>query len=171
MTKSWILVADAARARLFETAKGDRKLVEIACYAHPDLRGAPHDNPGRRLPRRRKSTGPSRYAIGPDTSRRDKRACQFAQSLTAALENGYSHHRYERLFLIAPPRLLCVLREGLGEPFAKGLAGEIGNNLVELSPDDLLHHLRATYPHDFHGKRGADPALTEGRLGRGLAKQ
>ncbi len=162
MSKAWILVTDAARARLFETAERNDRLVEVACYANPDPRGEPTDHVRRRIPRAHESTTPSNHAIDPHARRHDKSLHQFAHSLTMALKSGHSHHHYERLVLIAPPRLLGALRENLGDPLAKELlVGEIDNDLIDLHPDELLDHLHATYPREFCAIR-ARPSTKEG---------
>jgi protein required for attachment to host cells len=153
MSKAWILVTDAARARLFETAERNDRLVEIACYTHPDLRGEQTHHAGRRLPRTHENAGPSSRATEPHASRRDKSLQQFAHSLSTVLDSGYAHHQYEWLFLIAPPRLLGALRENLGDPFAKGLVGEIGNDLIDLHPDELFHYVHTKYPREFRAMR------------------
>ena len=44
MTSTWILVADAARARVFEATGRSEPWQEVACFANPDGRA-----PGRHI--------------------------------------------------------------------------------------------------------------------------
>ncbi len=152
MSNAWILVSDAAKARLFEMARPSYALVEIACFTNLDGRGANRNGLGRRLPRAKDSLGPARRAIAPHKTWREKHALQFAKSLRKALINGQAHHQFERLFLVAPPRFLGVLHESLDDHLAAHVAGEIGNDLIALRPGDLLDRLHVAFPHDFRAQ-------------------
>lgn len=150
MSTSWILVSDAARGRLFESTESDDSLNEIACYTNPDLRGlAKQGGSGRTVPRTQESMGGARHVIEPHTSRRDKSTRAFArQEVTDVLEAN-AHHRYDSLYLVAPPHFLGVLREQLGDCEAAHVAGELGSDLVALSPHELQDHLHDVFPHAF----------------------
>ncbi len=153
MSTTWILVSDAARGRLFETAGTHGALTEFACYTNPDLRGlAQQEGSGHTTPRTQESVGPARHIIEPHTSRRDKSTHAFAHMIVSDLLEANSHHRYERLFLVAPPHFLGMLREQLGDTDAAHVEGELGNDLVALSSDELLQHLHGAFPHAFGGK-------------------
>jgi hypothetical protein len=82
MSKTWILVADAAKARLFELPKKGADLIEIACYTHPDGRSPGCHPVHGRLPRTHESKNAARHAIEPRTTLRDKHARQFADTLS-----------------------------------------------------------------------------------------
>ena len=149
MSNAWILVTDAAKARLFETASPANTLVEIACFTNPEGRNTTRNSLGHRPPRTKESLRPERRAGEPRTTRREKSALQFAKSLRKALINGRAHGQFERLFLVAPPRFLGVLHENLDAHLSAQLAGELGNDLIALRPNDLLDRLHVAFPHDF----------------------
>lgn len=141
--KTWVLVADAARARLFELPGKGANLTEIACYTHPDGR-TPGCHPVHgRLPRAQESTNASRHAIEPKTSLKDKHAKQFADTLGDVVERGRQEGRYDELVLIAPPRFLGALHERLDEQTLKRVVGEVDNDLMMLSANELRSHLPA----------------------------
>lgn len=147
MSIAWILVSDAARARVFETIGEDTGLVEVACYTNPGLRGHPPlATSGHTVPRSQESVGPARHIIEPHTSLRDKETHAFAHMLAVRLLDAHSHHRFERLFLVAPPRFLGILHEHLRQPVAAGFAGELAKDLVALPPTELLDELRMHLP-------------------------
>jgi protein required for attachment to host cells len=147
MSTSWILVSDAARARIFETIGDDTNIVEIACFANPGLRGTPNlTSTGRTVPRSQDSTGPARHIIEPHTSLRDKETQGFAHTLVVHLLEAHSHHRYDRLFLVAPPHFLGILRGHLRHASIAGLAGELPKDMVALPPAELLAQLRTHLP-------------------------
>lgn len=153
MSTTWILVSDAARGRLFETAGPHDVLTEVACYTNPDLRGmAQQGGSGRTTPRTQDRVGPGRHIIEPHTSHRDKVSNAFAHLIISELAEANSRHRYDRLFLVAPPHFLGTLREQLGDKDAMHVEGELGSDLVALSGDKLLQQLSKIFPHVFHAK-------------------
>ena len=109
MSNTWILVADAARARLFELTRKGADPVEIACYSYPEGRSPGREQDHGRLPRVQESNSPSRHAIEPRTSLRDKHAHRFADTLSAVVQQGRQDGCYDKLILMGPPRFLGVL--------------------------------------------------------------
>lgn len=141
MQNTWILVADAAKARLFELHRKGDNPVEIACYTCPDGRSPGRHPTHGRLPRVQEGNSPIRHAIEPKTSLRDKHAQQFADTLGAIVRQGRQEGRYGRLILVAPPRFLGALRESLDEQTAACVVGEVRHELLALSPAELRTHL------------------------------
>lgn len=153
MSTAWILVSDAARGRLFEASGTPCTWTELAGYSNSDLRGLPaRGGSGRTVPRTHDSIGPARHVIEPHASRRDKSTRAFARMLVADLLEANARHRYERLFLVAPPRFLGVLRGQLGDPAAAGVAGELGSDLAALPTEALIGHLREAFQRAFPAK-------------------
>jgi len=141
MSKIWILVSDAARARVFEIPSRGANMTEIACYIYPDSRSPEqHTGPGR-LPRTQESANAARHAIEPHTSPHEKHLLQFAQTLSVALRRAKLEERYDRLVLIAPPRFLGVLRECLDPHTRECVLDEIDHDLIGLSPTELRARL------------------------------
>jgi protein required for attachment to host cells len=141
MTNTWILVADAAKARLFELPRKGGDPVELACYANPNGRSPGRHPEHGRLPRVQESNGPSRHAIEPKTSLRDKHAQRFADTLGAIVRQGRQEGRFDRLILVAPPRFLGTLHGCLDEQTAACVVGEVRRELLALSPTELRTHL------------------------------
>lgn len=141
MSNTWILVADAARARLFEMPRKGAVPVVLACYTYPDGRSPGRHPEHGRLPRVQESNNPSRHAIEPKTPLREKHAQRFADTLGAIAKQGRMEGRYDKLILVAPPRFLGALHGSLDEQTAACVVGEVRNELVALSPAELRAHL------------------------------
>jgi protein required for attachment to host cells len=134
-SSTWILVADEARARLFETHSPGDALNEVACFANPDraeaglaeVSGSPiaHERAGSR---RR-------------TNLHRKHAERFSRRLKDALERGRIDHRYARLVLIAPPLFLGALHVSLSKPLRDSVVAEVKRNLTALPARDIRSHL------------------------------
>lgn len=141
MSNTWILVADGAKARLFELTAKDAQLTELRCFVNPEGR----------MPDAAFTTGrPAlvdegattvRHALQPHTSARQKSAERFARLLGEALESGRVQERYERVVLVAPPRFLGVLRKGLGERVSEHVTAEIRRDLTALPSGEVRMRL------------------------------
>lgn len=141
MSKTWLLVADAAKARLFEIAKKGGNLTEIACYTNPDGRSPGQHPEHGRQGRTQESANSARHAIEPHTSLREKHAMQFADLLRDAIRQGRMANQYDQLVLMAPPRFLGLLRGRLDDQTLKCVVAEVGSDLLALSPTELRAYL------------------------------
>lgn len=138
---TWILVADGARARLFETASPDDALSEVACFSNPEGRAHGRDETTGRLPSVNESVGPTRHSIEPHTTLREKSADRFSRTLNETLERGRTDHRFKQLVLVAPPRFLGALHGHLAKPLRDCIVAEVKRNLTALPASDLRAHL------------------------------
>lgn len=138
MGNTWVMVADGARARLFELGEDEGAWQELACFVNEEGR-RPHAS--RELPRTQESVGRARHVIEPHTSERDKRLGHFADELVAALEQGHSEQRFQRLMIVAAPRFLGMLHGRLGKPLKACLAGEVRHNLTTLHSEEIRRQL------------------------------
>lgn len=143
---TWILVADRARARIFELAPRDNgaELVEIGDFVNPEGRGSERDQVTERRPRTHESVGATRHAIEPHTSLHDKSANRFAHELSERLEQGHVAHRYERLVLVALPHFLGTLRATLSPRVTECIAAEVPHELTTKSLAEIRGHLPPT---------------------------
>ncbi|MFK2905041.1 host attachment protein [Dyella ginsengisoli] len=141
MTSTWILVADAARARLFEATGRSEPWQEVACFANPDGRAPGRHATTERAPRVNESMGSARHAIEPHTTLRDKSTDQFAHMLGDALQRGHDDHRYQHLVLVAPPRFLGALHGALDKQVAGCVSGEIQHDFTALRGDEIRSRL------------------------------
>lgn len=141
MSNTWILVADGARARLFELATKDAKLSEVDCFVNPDGRVHESALTTERRPLVDEGATTVRHALEAHTSLRAKSAERFARLLGEALEPGREQGRYDNLVLVAPPRFLGVLRGGLGERVCEHIRAEIHRDFTTLPGDQVRMRL------------------------------
>src|SRR5215469_8765133 len=106
---TFILVADAAQARLYSWQKGG-SLAAVREYSHPE--GRAHESElGSDKPGRTRQSSGSRAALEPHTPRHKVEMEKFARELAGTLEK--SADAAERVVLVAGPAFLGVLREQL----------------------------------------------------------
>ena len=130
MHAHWILVANEARARLFEQAADGGDLRELACFTSPEGRAPGRDTTTDRPPTVNESMGFARHAIEPHTTLREKKADRFARELEKALEQGRVDHAFDGLVLIAPPRFLGALHGAFAPTLRRCVVHEVRRNLT-----------------------------------------
>jgi protein required for attachment to host cells len=136
----WVLVADNSRARLLSTPFQNGELEEKESFVHTDSRlhdrDLTSDLPGRAFD----SLGGARHAMEQRVDPKDAQAIDFAQQLITYLEDGRVHHRFDRLYVVAPPAMLGLLRDRYGH-LGPMVAGELGKHLTQCTPKELRGHL------------------------------
>lgn len=139
---TWILVANAARARLFEGGKSDGQLVERASFEHPEARMHGIDLTRERPGSVQESANDARHGIEPRLDLHDKIAIEFAHDLAGVLNRGRIDHQFDRLVLVAPPRFLGLLRDCLDDKVARLVSASLNKDASHASAeeiDQMLH--------------------------------
>lgn len=139
--KTWVLVADAGRARVFEKSdqRPDLVLVEGLDLHHPIPKTS--DMVRDSLPRTFDSVGPGRHAITPksDPHRAEKK--DFAKTLAQILEKGRAAAAYEHLIIVAPPQMMGDLHGCLPDSVKGSLKGELLLDLTRASISEIARRL------------------------------
>ena len=139
MATTWIVAADASRARILQVMDREQRLAEIE-----DLY-----NPGGRLNEREMTSDAEprfRGSDGPGSGREAKGAVEhevetFAKAIGDYLDKARTSHRYDRLHLVAPPKFLGQLRKELGKEVGKLVAEELPKDLSWLDAHELERKL------------------------------
>jgi len=66
---------------------------------------------------------------------------KFARELCGELDKASQGKDVRKIYLIAAPKFLGLLRSGLSKPCADKLVGEVNKNLVSHSVEDIRGHL------------------------------
>lgn len=140
--KRWVLVADAARARLFESNAAGTALNEMLGWIHPETREGDtrEDTGGGRLFRSGRQA--SHYQGDNIMAPIERETRNFARALARELNTAYRDHRYEELVLVAPPRMLGELRQQLDDAVEAHLAGTLDKDLTRLPATGIARHLQ-----------------------------
>jgi len=142
--RTWIVVADAAHARVFTRSGTRGALVEYRDMVHPASqlhdRDIASDRQGRTLDR---SRGGARHAMEPTTHPKDLAGEVFAREVVDLIESGRNSGTFDELVLIAAPHFLGLLRQGLGEATRRLVVGEVAKDLVRHSVKEITEHVDA----------------------------
>jgi protein required for attachment to host cells len=124
----WVLVADTSRARVFSADKPAGPLEEILDLTHPEARlhdaQLASDEPGRD---RNSSSGSHSYAE--ETPPKRDAAAKFASQVCDALEEGRVAGKISKLYVIAPPTFLGLLRKCQSNGLRSLIAEEVSKNI------------------------------------------
>ena len=142
MANTWIVAADASRARVLQVA-GPKRLVEVDNLLNPEgrlqNREVNTDAAGR-------FSGPDRpggHSSGDENRTMDHQDERFAKRLGDYLDKARTEHRYDELVLVAPPRFLGMIRKELGKEVEKLVAGQVPKDLSWFNQRELENYLSA----------------------------
>ncbi|GAA5786065.1 hypothetical protein GCM10007860_31390 [Chitiniphilus shinanonensis] len=141
MTKTWILAADASRARIFEV-DGRTRLREIESFAHPEGRAQNRDINSDAEGRYASGVAPQGHSGQPRLDAAQHEAERFSRSLGGYLEQARVEHRYERLCLIAPPRFLGLMRSQLSKEALRMVQEEVPKDISQLAVHEITDYLK-----------------------------
>lgn len=144
MQKTWIVAADATRARIFELLGAEQKIHEIEDFAHPA---------GRSMTRELQSDGQGRFygkgernqghTNAPERDAAEHENDLFSKSLADYLDEARTQHRYERLRIVAPPKILGLLRQKLHKEVQKLVEDEVPKDISWFAEDEIERFLQA----------------------------
>jgi protein required for attachment to host cells len=144
MEATWIVVADAARGRIFEMQQ-EGHLAEIENFVNPaerednaDLRT---DGYGRFYGKGEREEG---HTAEPPVSPKEHEAARFAKHLAVYLDQARNRHLYDKLRLIAAPSFLGLLRNTLDDEVRKLVDQELDQDLTKVSVRELEQRLERT---------------------------
>lgn len=135
----WVVVANAARARIFERDAENNAMREIASRVHAAsrLKGAElaTDRPGRAR------KGVASTAFEPHTLPREREQTRFAHELASELEQAALAHRLPGWALLASNPFLGELRSALGPAARRLLNISVALDLTALQGGELEHRV------------------------------
>jgi protein required for attachment to host cells len=140
-TRTWILVADGARARVLENTGPGKGVSEVAGmeFAEDALRNREimSDRPGRSF----ESADQSRHAMEPPTDPKQLAETAFVTGLVEMLDDKFKAGEFDRLVLVAAPRALGDIRKALPKELAQVVYGELAKDLTKVPNTEMEKHL------------------------------
>lgn len=141
MNDVWVVVASSTRCRIFTQHKHSQPLQQIAEIEHPEgrLRGRAFatDRPGRSYD----SGGHGRHAMGQQVDAHEQENIRFAKVLATKIDDARKKDRFGRLVLVADPRFLGHLRQGLSQATRHRLTTELRKNLADADAQSIREAL------------------------------
>jgi len=140
MGTTWILVADASRAKLYSQAEpaGAMSVLQEFEHAESRMKGTQlaSDRPGRIL-----SDGGKHGSYDAHTDPKVYEANRFAQELAQILDKGRATNSYQRLVLVAPAHFSGELSRHLSAHTREKIGSTIEKDYTQLPPKELAERL------------------------------
>lgn len=146
---TWIVVADASRARVFSTnlTEKNKPWQFVHSMTHPESRITDgklmSDRPGRS---QSSSAHGGRSGLESVTPPKEVEFEHFAHELAKYLEHGQKTNLFGRLMLVAPPHFLGLLKKTLHTSVSKLIAGTVDKDFTQTTEADLHKHLASDLP-------------------------
>lgn len=139
---TWVLVADAGRARILETEGPGKPLEPVPGLSFTHEVPKTSDMVRDRQPRSFESVGTMRHPIspGPDPHRAEK--ARFAGELADRLDEALKRQAFAALVIVAPAQMLGDLRAALSEPVRAAVKSELDLDLTKHSDADIAARLK-----------------------------
>jgi protein required for attachment to host cells len=123
--RTWIVVADSARARIFFSERRDQDWQLVESLEHPEARA------------RTPELVTEMPAMESGELPKEREGEVFARQLARRLERAFHAHEFRSLVLVAPPEMMGYLRQAISPPLAGAVSHEITKDLSQLRQDEL----------------------------------
>lgn len=143
-TITWVAAIDGEKAHFF-TKGAERRLNDL----NHTLTARPirTNNETRRVMGRvHDRIGSARHIVEPHMDDRTQEKRVFAEEVAEYLEGSLAKQKYNRLIVVAPPKLLGVLRKALNKPVKNTIVLELDKDFAHLSPEQIQEHLEKIMP-------------------------
>jgi protein required for attachment to host cells len=139
--KTWIVVADAARARIIAQAARNEQLEVIEERHHAASRRQSHEIGSDSQGRSFDSSGlGGRHSMEPPTDPQEHEKTKFARELAHFLNDAAKAQRFDRLAIACPAQMLGDLRRDLDKAASAKVVAELSKDLSGLPLHELPAH-------------------------------
>ena len=139
--RTWVLVADGARARILENSGPGHALTGIEGLVFASGHAATHELVSDREGRSYSSHGHARSAIESRSDPHRELKTKFAGVLADMLSRELEAGAYQRLVLVAPPEMLGDLRAAISGEVRAKVVGESAHDLTKTPTREVAGHL------------------------------
>lgn len=143
MSTTWVIAADKSCARIFQAGPGHH-LEELEDMVNPagrmsdrelgsDAKGS-HPNSGTRA----QVGHTEEHDVGPAAMATER----YIKSLGQFIDKAHAEHRFDRLRLIAPPKVLGLIRASISEHTRGAVKEEFPNEIAHLAPREIEEFIK-----------------------------
>ena len=143
MKRTWILVANSARARCFEVGADRAGLELLNSFACPGARAKGGDLVTDRSGYEEMGHGHGSASMGQHSSPRELVRDEFARDLARFLNSGVAAQRCSALVILASLPFLGRIKSHLSSGAEKALSSAIARDMTALDPDAVAQRIRS----------------------------
>ena len=139
--RTWLLVADGVRGRIFKVDSKAKKLVEIREFLNPEgrfhERELRSDAPGKTFDRE----GLGRHVIEEGDKKKEQSKEQFAHKLAIYLNEKHQEEKINRLVVVAPSKILGYITYEINKLNCSYDVKKIAKEITSLSPIEIFNFI------------------------------
>jgi protein required for attachment to host cells len=137
---TWVAVADGAKALLLVNEGTDEEPL-LYVLAKREFENPPTHVQGTDRPGRKPDHGPGQRSAMETTDWHEIGEERFVAEFAGRLNRAAVEGRFRRLVLIAPPKVIGLLRGALSAEASAAIVAEIGSDLTKHPVDAIEQHL------------------------------
>lgn len=136
---TWIIVFDSTICRIYQYNKNQLVLIKELQHPENKLRDIDitSDKPGRY-----QSRGYAHGAYSQESDPKEIKIENFSREIAHVLDHGRNTQAYENIILVASPHMNGLLIKHLNKQVKNLIIHNIEKNLIPLTENDLLVHLK-----------------------------
>jgi len=139
MSKTWIIVAESSRARIFSLVSKHEPLAEQEVLLNPSAKvhesELTSDLPGRTV-----GVEGGKHALEPGMSPKEAAVDAFAKQIADKIDHARCAGELDEVLLASAPKFLGLLRGHLTEQSARLISKSLDKNLVGLDAAEIRDH-------------------------------
>lgn len=140
MRTTWILIANASEARIFQS-QTPKEIKLIRQLKHPESREKVINLVSSLAGRYRRPAATATGLYQELTSPKEVEAERFAHELALHLNEGRNQHEYKKLVVIAPAHFQGLLNKVCNSHVKNLIAQTLDKDYTKIKQHDLLHYL------------------------------
>ena len=142
MKSTWVLVCDAAKARVFEIRDGDSTWHVVELVLHEGSRNKASELvSGPSGTRSSEGRSVHHNALAPASSPKEVEKQGFAHTLATTLDQAMRSARFQKWVLVAPPHFLGLMKKELTSELEKHLMTTVDKDFNDLDVHVLSERL------------------------------
>ena len=150
MHKTWILVADEERGRIFAAQSRTGPITELEALVHPESRlhesDLSSDSPGSNRGGMASGISSAQHGINERGAIKHASAVRFAKEISNNLTKAFSQHQFTNLAVVAAPKFLGLLRKEFANSLHKHICYELDKDFSKLSASEIRQRLPERLP-------------------------
>lgn len=136
-----VVVADSSKARILLAESGQSPLIDDRDFIHPESRLREQDLVSDGTGSESDAGGFGKHSMGHEKTAHEKEMKNFADELCIEIDKLRQSSNLRRIYLVASPKFLGLLRAAMSKQCSALLEGEISKDLVSHSIEDIRSHL------------------------------
>ena len=136
-----VVVADGGKARILLVESRQSPVIEEMDFVHPESRLREQDLVSDGTGSESDTGGYGKHSMGHERAAHQKETKKFADELSAEIDRLRQSGDLHRIYLVASPKFLGLLRAAMSKQCSALVADEVSKDLVSHSVEDILSHL------------------------------